>query len=1515
MSTPLDFAALLSRNYQPAKLTQIQPKADTSRRLEEHYLSKRRGNRALLKSSDDGDNIRHRHHAAVVAGEDGVDGHHESVMEKLKRDEETNSLVMSLVSKTPTFRLLNKGRDGDDGDDGDDDDDDDDYDGGKGDGTAATTTGYSSRGKNSSIKSLSDYIPIPPQPPSIQELRQEFSPKFHNVELDDWESKIDWDGDGQEHQNDDEAMNQKATAPVISSDDGATAAVGVVGPDSSTSTGLPTIVSSSPSSRITKTSPNDPMALLDKRRNPFLDNMSFENMVSWSGDPVETAAMAAATPLILELGVAGQSIAKSALPTHRPESFADSDAYRHRLHAEQEAKNTGGGTGAIKTAADAARVGTFAEKEETKKFIEQQQKRRRELEKSKTKRVRDAMSSLGVMGSGRGRAITSSLMGPGGTERTGRAARLAMGQTGPQEYIEQLDMVVNHNLIKDPMSIVTLREFHRPKLPLTIVRTTLVWQFCIRHLPGKKGKKGGPGAPKTGGTDNAVSYQALMMGNQPGAISKTKLRTENDLTPTEGDLVLLEFSEERPPIQLGAGGASKIVTYYRGDKSKCPVSRGGGDRPVRRKRAGPDATLDKKTPTNGNDGDKLFFPRLVGPNLSTSITDWVGKAPKRSKDDRKNEFDNVDVLPEGVTEILHPKARGPFLGEILDGESVTGLITNMFVAPIFQQTVESTDFLMILGRNAGASAAGRQDTLKVVLREMPSSVFTVGQTEPRTKVFAPSTQSEKVFVQNWNSYQIAKYLATADAKRQNVTLNALHSHFYSIEKGVLRTRIKAVANYDKPNNLYTLKRLGEDGFVGVDRLGRSSPINPENVTSYRSMLSFLERLRDLGMEKIFNGQHAVTTVEMAFAYLAAQANTAKDLARKLKKHIETVKTKKGSPLQLQFYENAASELDALSKTLNRKKVVAKFIYDEMQLSPWNLTGQFIDGTHGKRDMMMLTGLGDPSGVGEGFSFLREETKARSGGGGASAANTGPKITGTDDDLRKLTMKQMGNILKTFGLKEKEIKPLKRWDRVHVIRDLSTKQAADGAGDSLERFARGEKKKTKDQQADYKQRINVIWKRQIAALSATDGSGDQPDGGTDQPEPEKDEEAKEVSDSDEDDDFDDFAAEFEDDLMDQKDTNAIIASQQAGGAGGDFKIRKTTDDKDLSKDARELAAFKRQQEEERVAQSNFGSAAQPASVSTPNPNRKVVRQRITTTYPDGRQVTKFKFIMNTEIVGKIMNKIDTHPNFGAKSKVQPEYVAEDKQLGHAMFEEEDSFIWSTKYPGKRNEGGKKDGRRVRRTRPGVPQKKKVQVGRLKPPKAQKRKRADDDESEVFAAIQKRQTTSNRKERGSIRQRRPHIIFAKRLEEIWSVADNRPSATPFQKPVDRRHYPSYYEMVSHPMDLGTIKKKIDGFQYASTESMLKDFELMKNNTIKYNGNGTVLAEEADAMYNVVKKLIDQNSAELSHLEEAAAQVMGKKTTKAKGKKKKTTSKKKGGADDSDEDEAYSVDLNLDELSDSD
>jgi hypothetical protein len=162
--------------------------------------------------------------------------------------------------------------------------------------------------------------------------------------------------------------------------------------------------------------------------------------------------------------------------------------------------------------------------------------------------------------------------------------------------------------------------------------------------------------------------------------------------------------------------------------------------------------------------------------------------------------------------------------------------------------------------------------------------------------------------------------------------------------------------------------------------------------------------------------------------LAGQLNATRELARKVKKFGEMSRSNKSvRSMQVTFYEKAAEVLDSLYKSLRRKHEVAKFIYEELQLAPWHLTGELIE-VHKKAEgtgMMKLTGLGDPSGVGEGFSFLREVDAKPS-----KSVGTGPtndqikKITGTEDDLRKLTMKQMGNILKSYGMAQKQIDTLK-----------------------------------------------------------------------------------------------------------------------------------------------------------------------------------------------------------------------------------------------------------------------------------------------------------------------------------------------------------------------------------------------------------------------------------------------------------------------------------------------------------
>ena len=46
------------------------------------------------------------------------------------------------------------------------------------------------------------------------------------------------------------------------------------------------------------------------------------------------------------------------------------------------------------------------------------------------------------------------------------------------------------------------------------------------------------------------------------------------------------------------------------------------------------------------------------------------------------------------------------------------------------------------------------------------------------------------------------------------------------------------------------------------------------------------------------------------------------------------------------------------------------------------------------------------------------------------------------------------------------------------------------------------------------------------------------------------------------------------------------------------------------------------------------------------------------------------------------------------------------------------------------------------------------------------------------------------------------------------------------------PDYYQIIKEPMDMTTIKKRLDGHQYKSAKDVLRDFDLMFNNCYTYN-----------------------------------------------------------------------------------
>ena len=515
---------------------------------------------------------------------------------------------------------------------------------------------------------------------------------------------------------------------------------------------------------------DDPMILLSEPRNIRLDALDLENAINWEGacsdnaDDDETAS-SINVPLILHSSVAGRSMATllACDPTNRPLPFESHASYQQRYEREMMSNND-----TPSTPADITKLGFgYGGNVALEKYKEARQRKREQMAKDKQSRVTEVMSSLSLTGTGR--RITSSLMGPGGAERTGRPSRHALGSTAVHdaEYVEQLELVYNHSMVKPILTLSEMRQFHRPRLPLLVVTPTCSWQFQARIVV-EKSKRGGGGmggsSMRGGGgiaSDGSTivgSYHAMI---SAGAKGQSKIRTENDLSPTIGDLVVLEYCEERPPLMLTKGMTCRIVNYYRGDRSRCPVSAGGGDRPLRKRHGDKAASSAKGSASIGPSNRAERPPRLIGPNQYTikSAVDLIGitgsAEKKKSKEAaaleaKKVKENAIDVLPEGVTEIIHQKVHGPFIGEVEEGKTQSGLISNLFAAPIFRHESKPTDFLMILGqlqdgRFGGPSSTGNYTSggLGVVLRPFPQNIYCVGQTEPRVKVFGPNTNDEK----------------------------------------------------------------------------------------------------------------------------------------------------------------------------------------------------------------------------------------------------------------------------------------------------------------------------------------------------------------------------------------------------------------------------------------------------------------------------------------------------------------------------------------------------------------------------------------------------------------------------------------------------------------------------------------------------------------------------------------------------------------------------------------------------
>jgi hypothetical protein len=161
-------------------------------------------------------------------------------------------------------------------------------------------------------------------------------------------------------------------------------------------------------------------------------------------------------------------------------------------------------------------------------------------------------------------------------------------------------------------------------------------------------------------------------------------------------------------------------------------------------------------------------------------------------------------------------------------------------------------------------------------------------------------------------------------------------------------------------------------------------------------------------------------------------------------------------------ENNNNEETSSSSSSNR-------LEDEVKNAAWNTTRAYLDAQKGKCLLQVASGVADPSGVGEGFSYIQQAIKQQppavaasssqqplplpppplqdtdemmdgGGGGVGGAGGAGKKtVTGTDADLRRLHLSQAKELLLKYGVPENEIKKLKRWEVIDVVRTMSTQK--------------------------------------------------------------------------------------------------------------------------------------------------------------------------------------------------------------------------------------------------------------------------------------------------------------------------------------------------------------------------------------------------------------------------------------------------------------------------------------------
>ncbi|XP_046667690.1 transcription initiation factor TFIID subunit 1 [Homalodisca vitripennis] len=306
------------------------------------------------------------------------------------------------------------------------------------------------------------------------------------------------------------------------------------------------------------------------------------------------------------------------------------------------------------------------------------------------------------------------------------------------------------------------------------------------------------------------------------------------------------------------------------------------------------------------------------------------------------------------------------------------------------------------------------------VREL-DALFVAGQLCPLYEVPGPNSKRANNFVRDFLQVFIYRLFWKSRDTPRRIKMDDIKKAFPSHSESSIRKRLKLCADF---------KRTGMDSNWWVIKPDFRLPteeeiramVSPEQCCAYFSMIAAEQRLKDAGYGEKF--------------IFTPQEDDDEDLQLKMD--------------------------------------------DEVKVAPWNTTRAYIQAMKGKC-LLQLTGPADPTGCGEGFSYVRMPNKPTQS---KEEQEAQPKrtVTGTDADLRRLSLNNAKALLRKFGVPEEEIKKLSRWEVIDVVRTLSTEKAKAGE-EGMTKFSRGNRFSIAEHQERYKEECQRIFDLQNRVLSS------------------------------------------------------------------------------------------------------------------------------------------------------------------------------------------------------------------------------------------------------------------------------------------------------------------------------------------------------------------------------------------------------------------------------------------------